>query len=495
VARDKTTKNRLTVETLHDKKEPPRAATMPWWLAAIGGAVVAAVCGWALVAALVLVAQLAGVGSVSAEGLILSTKVWLLAHGGQLTVGGTHVTLIPLGLTVIIAVILHGVAGYAGKQDLLAHGEVHQASATWKVAGVVAGVYAVVVQTADFLVSDGAPQPRVGLAAAVLAVVLAFFGARKAIHWDLWGRWPVWARVVPRAIGVGVLVAFIGGTIALVAGLVSKRAEFVTLTEQLNPGWAGGVVLTLVQLLFVVTLAIWCMTWTFGPGFTVGDGSVISLAGSQVGLLPAFPITAAIPTETSSANLLWLAVPVLAGAASAVMVLRARPRARFDETALVGGLVGVGAGLGVVGVSLASIGSLGTDRLAHVGPFWMPLLVIAPCIMGLGAMITGFVVGLIRRPAAATGHRWWARWSSGDESDVPSVEQTDGGSEHANPKPSEESTRVGDATAATATGTTASTAPASTPTVLDPTQPLDLADRPAPPQDVQLPLDFHPGER
>ncbi len=404
----------LAVETYQpDQTGPVRSATMPWWLAAAGGALVCAIAGWAVVAACVLVAQLAGTGSVTAAAVDLATRGWLLIHGGVLEWGGARITLVPLTLTVVVAVALHGVAGYAARQ--LAPGAGSPARPGWdllRVTALVALAYGIAVTVTALGLDPGGPSLRAGLGAFLLGAVMAFWGARKALRWEP-KAWPAWLRVVPQAMGAGLLVALLGGVLVLLAGLLSHRGQFVALTDQLQPGWGGGVVLALVQLFFLVNMIVWCAAWSFGPGFTLGDGSVVSLAGSSVGLLPAFPVTSALPAGgvTSPVCLVWLLVPLAAGAAAAAMVMRARPRARFDETALVGGLSGLLSGLAVVLVAVATRGDLGSDRLSGLGPVMVPLLVIAPCLMGLAGILVGLVAGLVRRPYGRVEGPWWARWS------------------------------------------------------------------------------------
>src|SRR5699024_12231469 len=105
-----------------------------------------------------------------------------------------------------------------------------------------------------------------------------------------------------------------------------------------------------------------------------------------------------------TADFAWLAVGVLAGAMAAVMVMRARPRARFDETALVGGLAGTLAGLVFPLVALVATGDLGSNRLTGLGPNVIELVVVAPALLGLSGMAVGLGWGLVRRPAR-TGAR------------------------------------------------------------------------------------------
>jgi len=409
-----------------DPDELVARPTMPWWAAALGGAVVSAVAGWAMVAAPVLIAQLAQTGAVSGSSFRLATQAWLLGHGGVATIGTESLTLVPLGLTALIGLVIHGVALYAGKQAALSPAAGGRRGYTaMKVVGVLTGAYAVIVTALALVIDPGPGNLRAGLGALALSAVTGFFGARKSVGWDVQASWPAWARAVPKAMGAGALIALIGGAAALTATLVAHREQVVGLTTRLNPGWAGGVILTLVQLFFVVNIIVWCTTWTFGPGFTLGDGSVVSLVGSQVGLMPAFPISAGLPSGLTPAwQLIWLAFPVAAGAGAALVVLRERPRARFDETALVGGLAGVLSGGLVTGLAALTGGDLGMDRLSGIGPFLLPLLVVAPSIMGIGGLATGLVAGLIRRPAGASDERWWSRWAGAGDSDRKTDEPT-----------------------------------------------------------------------
>jgi hypothetical protein len=380
---------------------------------------------------LIVIAEMAQTGEVSGAALELSTRVWLLCHGGILEVGGARITLVPLAFTALIAFAFHGVASYAGKQlSLSSASDLKMGFAVAKVTGVGVISYFAVVTAAAIIVDTGGPHTRASLGAIALSALMGFMGSRKALKWNFHHSWPLWSRAIPSAMWAGVLIAVLGGTAAFVTGLILNHTQFIAMTDQLNPGWAGGVILAFLQLFYVLNIVVWCTSWTFGPGFTLGDGSVVSLAGSHVGLLPAFPVTAALPAGVSSVwDLMWLAFPAAAGVGAAVRILRARPRARFDETALVGGLAGALSGVAVTGVAALTSGSLGVDRLVDLGPFVVPLLIIAPCIMGLAGILTGLVAGLIRRPKEPTDLPWWSHWKSEDDTQerriVTPAEQSD----------------------------------------------------------------------
>jgi hypothetical protein len=115
--------------------------------------------------------------------------------------------------------------------------------------------------------------------------------------------------------------------------------------------------------------------------------------------VPGLPLLGALPASgaSSATQLWWLASGVVAGALAAWIVVRRGPAARFDETALVGGLSGLLAGLVFVCLAWASGGDLGAVRLTALGPRLLPLLIMAPTTMGLAGVIVGFFVGLLRR--------------------------------------------------------------------------------------------------
>jgi hypothetical protein len=354
------------------------------------------------------------------ETLRLSTRIWLLIHGGVLQLGATTITLVPLGLTAMVGLLLHGVGGYCGKQaDRSGGDDLRRPQVIAKVVGVITATYASLVVGAALFIDAGGPNTRAGIGAILLSAVMSFLGSRKTIRWEQRPIWPIWTQAIPQAVGSGVLVAIIGGFVVLLTSLILNRELFLTLTDHLYPGWVGVIVLTLIQFFYSPNIIMWCTSWSFGPGFTIGDESVISLAGSHVGLLPAFPITAALPTDPDPASLAWLAIPVLAGAVAALMVLRVRPAVRFDETALVGGLSGVLAGLALVGLATLTSGSLGVDRLSSLGPMLLPLLVVAPSLMGLAGILTGLILGLVRKPVGPADPWWWSRWGTGTPNDEP----------------------------------------------------------------------------
>ena len=124
------------------------------------------------------------------------------------------------------------------------------------------------------------------------------------------------------------------------------------------------------QLAYAPNAIVWAASYAIGPGFTLGNGSIVSPAATELGALPAIPLLTAVPDVGPGgvSHLWWLALGVAAGAVAATLVVLARPTARFDETTLVGGLAGVLAGVAFTGVAWLTSGDLGTDLLSGLGP-------------------------------------------------------------------------------------------------------------------------------
>lgn len=125
-----------------------------------------------------------------------------------------------------------------------------------------------------------------------------------------------WADV-PGLIARGaavVVVGLIGVGAAIAAVAVFARAgQIVALYQAGNVDAIGAIVLTVAQLAYAPTLAVWGSAFAAGPGFLVGDGASVSPAGTQVGVIPGIPALGAIPESTTPWLLLLALAPVALG--------------------------------------------------------------------------------------------------------------------------------------------------------------------------------------
>lgn len=399
-------KRGLEVRGLHDQGEVAevRAPALPWPLAVVLAAVGAAAAGWIIVAAPVVVASLTGPPRAITSGLKLSTELWLLGHGAGAVIGATTITLMPLGLTALLVLILTGLAGAAARQAVLAHEsddlpvEVRQRLVP-RLVLTFTGTYVLTVGSVAFLFSTPTQVAKALLGAAILGGLSSLVSVARVVGWDAMRTWPLWAKRVPMAAGAGVVTVLLGGSLAVLTALYQGRGRITELSTSLGADPVGGFVLVLGELAYLPNLVLWGASWVLGAGFSLGDGSVVSPTMTQLGLLPAVPVFGAVPTAASGRGVLvaWLLVGVVAGVVAAWSAVAPRRRARFDETSLVGGLAGVVAGLAVTLVAIVSRGNLGIGRLVGIGPRPFELFVMSCSLLGISGMAGGLVMGLLAR--------------------------------------------------------------------------------------------------
>ena len=347
----------------------------------------------------------------------LSLGLWLLAHHGGLAVDGGHVGLVPLGLTLAPALA----CWFGGRRlsrtldpraDAIAAG-VSRSAPAWPPAVALAAFAAAYCTAVAFavLVADMPGLHPIGLQAVLgAAVVSSVFGTLGAAAHRY--RGPVAGvvrlvaflpEVVRRCCGpaAGAVAVQVGAAaVVLAAALAVGHTRVTELHAALQPGAAGGAVLTLGQALVLPNLVLWTAAAVAGPGFAVGTGSWVTLSAAKLGALPALPVFGALPApgRLPVAALALLAVPVAAGAVAGLLLARAqgddvplrRRAADVGGTALL-----AGAGLAVL--AWLSGGPAGPGRLAELGP--VPWLTGAAFAVEVAA---GAALVLTARSTAAT---------------------------------------------------------------------------------------------
>lgn len=392
----------LALEIADGSATPRRGPTVPWLVAATGGGAISAASTWVVICGLATLGWLAVPDIAWSQALRAGTAFWLLSYFAGGTIGGVHITLTPLGLTAVNFVIAWGLAGYAAAQArAVAPEEMSQAERrrlALKVTAVFGGVQVALVLVASFAVGTPGESARALLGATGVAGIAALVASSSSTQWRPTAAWPDWAQALPRAVAAAVLTCWIGGSLAAATALVQRRAAVLELHQALDPGVGGGLLLLVIQVLWLPNVVAWATAWVMGGGFSVGAGSVVLPTTTQVpAVLPAVPILGALPTNGTHSNayLWWLVTGVLAGAIAAWIVVRARPRARIDQTALVGGLSGVASGLVLALVAALAGGDLGSVRLVGLGARVGPLAIISATLMGLSGLVTGVVLAIV----------------------------------------------------------------------------------------------------
>jgi hypothetical protein len=219
---------------------------------------------------------------------------------------------------------------------------------------------------------------------------------------DGWGEAPA---LIARGSAV-VIVGLVGlGALATAVAVFARGGEVIALYEAAHADALGVTALTLAELAYLPTLVIWAVSFIVGPGFSLGEGTAVAPAGTQVGVLPGVPILGVIPESTTPWLLLLALLPIALGAFAGWIA-----RSRLVAHEVGGSHEPIGARLvvtiGIATLSAAAVallcalasGSIGPGALAHVGP--------APGAVGLAvglevAVGAGILLLSPRRRAAA----------------------------------------------------------------------------------------------
>jgi Family of unknown function (DUF6350) len=361
-------------------------------MAVLGGAA-AALASWILCAGVTIFGWLAAEPGSLGGALQLGTLLWLLSNGVGVLVGAIPVTLVPWGATVVIAFMISRFAAASARQV-----RPDQKASPGLISVVTVTAYQLPVLVGAML--WGEPWRAPGRWAAVIGVYLlaAWWGSSRGLGAE---RATVrrWSRAIPRAVLTSQLVMLVAAAGVLVTGLWMNLQRVEALHQALHPGVAGGIALLLIQLAFVPNALIWSGSYALGSGFSLGAGSVVAPAATQLGMVPGIPLLGALPSSGPGdlAQLWWLVAGAVAGAVACWVALGSRPALRPDQASLAGGACGLLAGAVFTGLAWAASGDLGTLRLAGIGPRLFPLLVMAGTTMGLAGLISGLAFGLVSR--------------------------------------------------------------------------------------------------
>lgn len=396
-----------TARTVRLPRTPDGPPLFPWPLAALGGGVVAGLAGALLVVGVMLVAWASAIAIALPTVLTFAAEVWLLAHGGALVIGQDSVTLIPLGLTAGFGALCASAGRFAYRQGRLGRpGDLDQAAGRRLLLGsigqVVAG-YTIFAIGLAWAVDGPAAVWRPALGALVVSAVGGAVGAGRAAGRRFGTAGPDWWRRGVRGACAGVLGLVVVGALALATAVVLGEARIGALEDALQLDGAGIFVWSVVVLAYLPNLLGWALAWLLGAGFTVGSGSVVSLSGTQLGMLPSIPVFGALPGVGAADPwlLAWLVTGVAAGAlAGVVAVRRGHPGALG---AIAGGAAaGLLLAIAYLGWAAASRGGLGSLRLVDLGPRLLESVLIAGPLLLLSAVLAALLAWFVRRRSPAS---------------------------------------------------------------------------------------------
>lgn len=404
-----TVSNARTVRLPKGGEAPP---LLPWPLAAIGGGAVTALSGALLVAGVMLLAWLSAIAVPVPVLLRFAGQVWLLGNGGRLVLGSDQVSLIPLGLVIGFVAMCASVGRFAFRQGQLSRPELQTDQqrlrlAAWSALQVAVGYTGFALALAWALPGSG--TWRVALGSFAISCFGSFVGAISASGLQPWLAGPQWWRDGLRGAVIGALAMVILAAVMLGGVVALAEPQVSTLEDALGLDPGGVVVWALVMLAYLPNLLIWVLSWLFGAGLTFGSGSVISVTGTQLGMLPDLPILGALP-EVGVGDLwlqAWLATGVVLGALAGAMAVPDRRRS-LGAALAAGGVAGGLLGGGFLVWAALSRGDLGHLRLVELGPRLFEAMVIGVPLLLLPAVIGAAGAWFVRQ-----------RWSKSESDTVP----------------------------------------------------------------------------
>jgi putative intracellular protease/amidase len=380
--------------------KPAAGSTRPLIITGAIAAAAVTAFGLAVVIVLVLVAWIAaphaglGLPSVLRTGAVL----WLVGQHVGFTLRGTGpIGMLPLGL-----VLLPGALLWRAGRWVVTVGAVARLRHVGTAALALAVPYSLitaVLALASHSARISASVPQAAVCGLLMSLVAGGLGAARAL-----APWSQLIELVPdRPRSVVTAVTGSAGVLAAAGALLAGTALALHLHEagrlqgSLGAGWVGTVLLVLLQIGYVPNAVIWAISFTLGPGFAVGVGTIVAPTGSSLGPLPAFPLLAALPPGVHPTMPAWLApvvlaLPYVAGGVGGWLLIRTAPVLSIEAAPLWGMACGVLAGGALGLVAAFSGGPLGSGRLSAVGPSGWQVAAVGCLELGIGAAVTAGLV-------------------------------------------------------------------------------------------------------
>lgn len=250
-------------------------------LAVLGALAACAVAGTGLVLLVLLVvtgwmaAPHAGLGLTGV--LRTAATVWLIGnHVGFVLAGTGRIGMLPLGLVLLPGALLWR----AGRWVVRASGAVRlrQVGAAALAIAVPYAALAVALAAACRSARAAPSVPQAAVACFLLALAAAGLGGARALApWgQLTGLLPARLRSVILGTTAAVAVLAAAGAALGGASLASHLGRFGSVNEALTPGAVGAALLLVAQIGYVPNAVIWAISFTLGPGFAFGTGTVVA---------------------------------------------------------------------------------------------------------------------------------------------------------------------------------------------------------------------------
>jgi hypothetical protein len=387
--------------------------------------------GLAVLTTLTLVGWIAAPLSAFGDGLpgVFRTacQLWLAAHHAGFAIPGGRVGLLPLGLMILPGVLLYRAGLWMARDaDLrlrmparLPKGTPRDVENARRRAQLVliaqAGIslaapYSLLAGMIALVARNQVTQPFLG-EALVSHVVLAFVAGSLATARTI-GPWKSMLRLLPErprsvvaATVVAVSILLAAGALLVLGAIVVNFRQIHELSGVLAPGFVGGLLLFLVEGLYLFNAVVWGMAYIAGPGFALGAGTLVAPTGVKLGAVPSLPLLGALPAPGASPAWVMavIAVPFAAGTVAGVVMARIALTPTIEAAPLWGFVCGLSTGAMAGLLAALSGGPLGGARLSAVGPSPWEVALSVTLEVGVAAGISAGIANwwlISRRPAA-----------------------------------------------------------------------------------------------
>jgi hypothetical protein len=187
------------------------------------------------------------------------------------------------------------------------------------------------------------------------------------------------------------IIALLLGSSSIIFGilLLVNISMVKNLTTVLQPGIFGGLLLLLLNILYIPNAVVSTLAYFSGVGFAVGSGTLVSPTSFRLNKIPAMPLLGALPEGKSLISLIGVIFIVAAGALLVTWTISANQRVLVQSL-----IVAV---LLAAFVGYSASGALITDAMSAVGvSTWKFTLAIA-AQLGLGAALAIYLPRLMHR--------------------------------------------------------------------------------------------------
>jgi Family of unknown function (DUF6350) len=162
--------------------------------------------------------------------------------------------------------------------------------------------------------------------------------------------------------------------LALVLDAISLMAHFKVVKDVavvIQPGWVGGILFLVLQLLYLPNMALATLSYLFGLGFSMGANTQIDPFHFKLTALPAIPLLGALPTGKNQLFALGLGLLVLFLILWQLYVIGGKRTLKVKQAALVTNFFP--AIIFLILISFLSGGNFVTKEMSPVGLTWWKL--------------------------------------------------------------------------------------------------------------------------